>query len=238
MDKNKNVTTVDGVTTEAVYAAFTTAWNMLMFQSYNNGNLYSQTTHMRLYSCQIYDNGQLIRDYIPCIDPSGEVGLYDTVNGLFYGNDGTGVFTAGPEVTDTTKASGLDPYTWYESDIPTVSAMSAYLANVEAIRNTLEVLSTTPETPESMEALTWAEANDIERILQDVETVINRVVNAMARSNSFTFWSGNRPFPTAESNLGRNWAELDAMNTEWKNWQVASWYLLLYGNLEAEGVVN
>lgn len=98
VDKNKNVTTVDGVTTEAAYAAFTTAWNMLLFQSYNNGNLYSQTTKMRLYSCQIYDNGQLIRDYIPCIDPSGEVGLYDTVDGLFYGNEGTGAFVAGPDV--------------------------------------------------------------------------------------------------------------------------------------------
>ena len=100
VDKNKNVTTVDGVTTEAAYAAFTTAWNMLLFQSYNNGNLYSQTTKMRLYSCQIYDNGQLIRDYIPCIDPSGEVGLYDTVDGLFYGNEGTGSFLAAPVPAD------------------------------------------------------------------------------------------------------------------------------------------
>lgn len=98
VDKNKNVTTVDGVTTEAAYAAFTTAWNMLLFQSYNNGNLYSQTTKMRLYSCQTYDNDTLIRDYIPCIDPSGEVGLYDTVDGLFYGNEGTGAFIAGPQI--------------------------------------------------------------------------------------------------------------------------------------------
>ena len=127
---------------------------------------------------------------------------------------------------------------WEESDIPTPELMAVYLSNVEAIRSTLEVLSTTPETPESMEALTWAEANNIEQILVDVETVINRVVNAMARSNSFTFWSGNLPFPTAESNLGRNWAELDAMDTTWANWQVATWYLLLYGNLEAEGVVT
>ena len=137
-----------------------------------------------------------------------------------------------------TPVEELDPYTWYESDIPTVSLMTAYLSNVEAIRSTLEVLATTPETPESMEALTWVEANNIEQILVDVQTIINRVANGMARSNSFTFWSGNRPFPTAESNLGRTWAELDAMNTGWENWQVATWYLLLYGNLKAEGVVS
>lgn len=100
VDKNKNVTTVDGVTTEAAYAAFTTAWNMLLFQSYNNGNLYSQTTKMRLYSCQIYDNGQLIRDYLPCIDPSGEAGLYDIVNGAFYGNAGSGSFLSAPVPAD------------------------------------------------------------------------------------------------------------------------------------------
>lgn len=127
---------------------------------------------------------------------------------------------------------------WQQSDVPTASQMASYLSNVEAIRSVLEVLPTTPETPESMELLTWVEANNIEQILVDVETVINRVVNGLARSNSFTFWSGNRPIPTAESNLGRTWAELDSMDTEWTNWQVATWYLLLYGNLEAEGVVT
>lgn len=47
---------------------------------------------MRLYTCQIYDNGTLIRDYIPCINASGAVGLYDLVGRQFYGNAGSGVF--------------------------------------------------------------------------------------------------------------------------------------------------
>ena len=46
----------------------------------------------KLYSCQIYDNGTLVRDFIPCINLSGEVGLYDRVGKQFYGNAGTGVF--------------------------------------------------------------------------------------------------------------------------------------------------
>lgn len=49
-------------------------------------------SHQKLYSCQIYDNGTLVRDFLPCINPSGEIGLYDTVNKKFYGNKGTGVF--------------------------------------------------------------------------------------------------------------------------------------------------
>lgn len=124
---------------------------------------------------------------------------------------------------------------WEEPDTPTSKPMGTYLANLQALRSSLKVLTTTPETPESMAALTWTCANNIEQILIDIESVIDRVFTALARSNSFTFWSGNRPFPTRYSNLGRTWKELDEMNTTWANWAAASWYLLLYGNLEAEG---
>ena len=54
----------------------------------------------RLYSCQIYDNGTLVRDFVPCKNPSNVVGLYDLVNSQFYGNSGTGSFTAGNEVSN------------------------------------------------------------------------------------------------------------------------------------------
>jgi hypothetical protein len=42
-------------------------------------------------------------DLVPCINPNNEVGMYDTVNGGFYGSSGSGVFTAGPETTITQK---------------------------------------------------------------------------------------------------------------------------------------
>lgn len=48
--------------------------------------------------CKIYDNGTLVRDYIPCKNASGVVGMWDDVNSQFYTNAGTGAFTAGPEV--------------------------------------------------------------------------------------------------------------------------------------------
>lgn len=50
----------------------------------------------RCYGCRLWDNGTLVRDMVPCINPSAEVGMYDLVNGVFYGNAGTGVFVAGP----------------------------------------------------------------------------------------------------------------------------------------------
>lgn len=54
----------------------------------------------KLYSCQIYKGPDLplVRDFVPCISPSGAVGLYDLVEGKFYGNSGTGTLTAGPAV--------------------------------------------------------------------------------------------------------------------------------------------
>lgn len=52
----------------------------------------------KLFSCQIEQGDVLVRDFVPCIDPSGAVGLYDLVEGKFYGNAGTGAFEAGPAV--------------------------------------------------------------------------------------------------------------------------------------------
>lgn len=38
----------------------------------------------RCYSCKIYDNGVLVRDFVPCTDPSGVYGMYDLVGKEFY----------------------------------------------------------------------------------------------------------------------------------------------------------
>lgn len=127
---------------------------------------------------------------------------------------------------------------WMEEDNPTISDMEKYIENVKSIRKVFENVPGNPDAPDSVKYLTYQKANDIERILQFVETTIQQIARAFCRSNAFTFWSGYRPLPSAESNKGRTWEELDAMNTGWRNWQVATWYLLLYGNLKAEGDVT
>ena len=58
---------------------------------------------IKLYSCQIYDNGTLVRDFVPCQTTDGTIGLWDNVNSVFYGNAGTGTFTAGPEIKGANK---------------------------------------------------------------------------------------------------------------------------------------
>lgn len=52
----------------------------------------------RVYSCKVYDNGTLIRDFVPAKRKSDNViCLYDKVTETFYTNAGSGTFTAGPE---------------------------------------------------------------------------------------------------------------------------------------------
>jgi len=52
----------------------------------------------KLHSCQMYNSDSIVRNFIPCISASGEIGLYDSVSEKFYGNAGTGAFIAGPVV--------------------------------------------------------------------------------------------------------------------------------------------
>lgn len=67
---------------------------------------------------------------------------------------------------------------WTFTDIPTPAQLAAYLADVSAIRAALAVYADTPETPADMKKLTYAEANDIERILLDVDALITNMMAA------------------------------------------------------------
>lgn len=57
---------------------------------------------MRLYSFRIFEGDVLVRDFVPCISPRGEVGLYDRVGQVFYGNAGSGRFLAPTDSLPTT----------------------------------------------------------------------------------------------------------------------------------------
>lgn len=99
--KDKNSCTIEsgGVSTTVSNASgtFSCAYDMYILGE-NRGGAVHTPPSIKLYSCQIYDNGTLVRDFVPCIKDDGKVGLYDIVGKQFYGNAGTGVFT-GSEVT-------------------------------------------------------------------------------------------------------------------------------------------
>lgn len=126
---------------------------------------------------------------------------------------------------------------WTRTDAPTLAQLTSYLTQVGKIRSVLEVFSDTPAVPSTMNKLTWEDANKIEKILWDVQRVIDQIVAGFWQSNAFTMWSGSVHLPSSKNDIGRNWKELDAMDTGWRNWQLADWYLLLYGNLQEEADV-
>lgn len=62
------------------------------------GDSVTSYTKAKLYSCKFKTGGNLIRDYVPCVNPSGVVGLYDLINNGFIRSASTTPLTAGPPV--------------------------------------------------------------------------------------------------------------------------------------------
>lgn len=71
---------------------------------------------------------------------------------------------------------------WTREDIPTPAQMAHYLEQVRTIRGVLAVGETTPAVPADMDGLTWAEANDIEKILVDIDRLITNTIAAYCYS--------------------------------------------------------
>lgn len=93
----KNVLFVDGnATITATSDDFISEWPLYLFCCNSNRNP-QYRANMKLYSCQIYDDGVLVRNFIPCKSASGVIGLWDSVNEAFYKNAGNDEFTAGEE---------------------------------------------------------------------------------------------------------------------------------------------
>lgn len=83
IDYDKNVCTINGVTRTWASTTFSPDANLTLFCWNANGNLVYYI-EAAIYSCKIYDNGTLIRDYVPVETNAGEQGLYDLVANVFY----------------------------------------------------------------------------------------------------------------------------------------------------------
>lgn len=109
--KNGNICTLDAESVTNTASTFESTANLLICAG-NTGGSVDNYTKAKVYSCKIYDNGTLARDFIPCKNTSATIGLWDDANSAFYGNAGTGTFTAGPEVAGSNRvlvdAKGYD----------------------------------------------------------------------------------------------------------------------------------
>ena len=75
----------------------------------NNGNPSSYLSSIRLYSCKVWDQGELVRDFMPVsLTNETVVCLYDAVGEMFYYNAGSGNFTAGKDVTAYRNAAYIE----------------------------------------------------------------------------------------------------------------------------------
>lgn len=103
--KNHRTIYIDGVSVaQTDKYDFTTPDNLELFACYNGGTKGYLPSQMKLYSCAIYDGvtegaRTLLRDFKPCYRKVDKVGgLYDTVSGKFFENQGTGKFLIGGEL--------------------------------------------------------------------------------------------------------------------------------------------
>jgi hypothetical protein len=89
LTKEENTLTkiVNGTTIGTGTVSGTSSGVVLLFLSGSDYGKY------KLFSCKLSKNGEIVRDFIPCIRKSdNEVGLYDLIEGVFYTNQGTGEF--------------------------------------------------------------------------------------------------------------------------------------------------
>lgn len=104
VDVNKNVVMFNDTTTTLAANNFTCDSAIWIFALKFNGNP-SYFSSLKIYYFKIYDNGTLVRDFVPCYRTSDNAaGLYDTAQGAFYTNAGTGSFSVGSNVTPSEPA--------------------------------------------------------------------------------------------------------------------------------------
>lgn len=102
VDSTKNRVVIDKHEASCMYGSipienesstFSCSNNLLLFTTSTGGTVDTRKMSARLYSCKIYDDDLLIRNFIPVKNASDQVGLYDLVEEKFYANAGTGAFT-------------------------------------------------------------------------------------------------------------------------------------------------
>ena len=65
---------------------------------------------------------------------------------------------------------------WQMTDFPTPNQCDRIISNIELLRNVIGVCPDTPELPESMDHIDYQKANDIEKILYDIDHLIGYIM--------------------------------------------------------------
>jgi hypothetical protein len=98
IEKNGNVLKAYGKIITNTTVSSRTVPYPLYLMALNNSGTTTANSSIKVYSCKIYDNDVLVRDYVPCRLATGVVCMYDRVSGEYYRNKGNGKFIAGAEI--------------------------------------------------------------------------------------------------------------------------------------------
>lgn len=186
----KNVLTVDGTSYTFTKQTFTAPYSLLLFATHRSGGIKicASAANLKIYSCKIYNNGTLVRNFVPVKNSSGALGLYDTVNGAFYTNAGSGTFTAGADIVGFTAGAEVgkaDDRDWQYGDTMLESDVLLYLANIAALRDVIQLPPDVPPIPTIDRWIDWMAANDIERIVYELDRMIYGIVPLFRRCGTF-----------------------------------------------------
>lgn len=104
-------------------------------------------------------------------------GLKGSYNAADLNRVGAAVAYVAAELSGIGYSVSVNPKTdWSISDIPTSAQMQTYLDDIGAIRAALSVPSGIPSVPDSMASLNYTKANHIERILVEIDQLVQNII--------------------------------------------------------------
>lgn len=89
-------------------------------------------------------------------------------------------------VTVRLQAATLENREWRETDIVRLSQWRQYLANVQALRDAYYTLAETGELPAPEDKLKYTGANTIEKVLADIDLLLDGMKSIYRRAGTFT----------------------------------------------------
>lgn len=193
----KNIFVIDGTEYTFSAATFTSAYTAYIF-AINSSGAVQYPAKMKIYDCQIYDNGVLVRDYISAIQ-NGSVGLYERVENKMYLNAGTGEFIAG-KVVPQPEPPPLPVVTEFSvGDIINYDIWRTYIDNVQALRDAYYVMKDTPKLPEPTAPLKFDGANAIEKLIFDVQVLYYAMSASYRKCGTFQSGTNTQRLPLQRS---------------------------------------
>ena len=105
------------------------------------------------------------------------------MKGAYNASDLNRVGAAVTRITERLASAGIYIATvgksdWTEEDYNNVEALDYYLKDISLVRGAIAVTSDTPPVPDDLQGLYWWEANNIEKILEDVDYLITNMMQA------------------------------------------------------------